>query len=515
MLFRSRGVLLAVAAVFATATGGVAQAQTPSSSHWSCRASAAYAAGLGQRTEPLAANASSRLCANDDAGPTNVDLRVGPARVQLSGVAKTTISPEFGVTRDQGAGADASAETIRLAVGSLVLQTDRAQAKASAACVGGSPVLRSTGDVGDIRLNGVTLPLSGPIKLVANLVNGLPLGTVLRIVPNEVTRSGGAATGDESLTRRALHVQVLQGSALQADVVIAEARTGRTGQVCAPPPPSVCPQGAVFDQARAACLLVLTNTAGGGGERVIVLGAPADLPRGGHVMLIDTFLNGPGRAYRGSPCAGQGSVFGARVAFFGSGQGDRISGSRLSDRIFGLGGKDRLSGALRGDCIEGGDASDRVDGGDGNDTLLGGPGPDTIDGSRDNDRLTGGSGRDRLYGGSGRDRISGGASRDTMEGAAGADRLAGGRGNDYLSGGPGADRLAGGPGKDAINTGAGGTGRVDRVSAGPGNDTVVAVGTRTKARINCGPGTDTVRITPRERRHLKRCERILVVRRTH
>lgn len=54
---------------------------------------------------------------------------------------------------------------------------------------------------------------------------------------------------------------------------------------------------------------------------------------------------------------------------------------------------------------------------------------------------------------------------------------------------------------------------MDRVSAGPGNDSIVAVGTRAKARINCGAGIDTVRIVPAERRYLKGCERVLIVRR--
>ena len=108
--------------------------------------------------------------------------------------------------------------------------------------MGGSPVLSSSGDVGDVRLNGVTLPLSGPIVLAADLANGLPSGSVLRIVPNEITRTGDASTGAELLTRRALHVQLLQGTAVQVDAVVAEAQTGRTGNVCAPPRPIRAPR---------------------------------------------------------------------------------------------------------------------------------------------------------------------------------------------------------------------------------------------------------------------------------
>ena len=127
--------------------------------------------------------------------------------------------------------------------------------------------------------------------------------------------------------------------------------------------------------------------------------------------------------------------------------------------------------------------------------------------------LTGSSGSDIIIGDQSNScTISGGDGHDWLLGGTNADSISGGEGNDYLSGGPGADVLMGGSGKDAINTGAPGTGRQDRVSAGPGKDSIVAVGTRAKARINCGAGFDTVRIVPAERRYLRGCERVLVVR---
>jgi hypothetical protein len=74
-----------------------------------------------------------------------------------------------------------------------------------------------------------------------------------------------------------------------------------------------------------------------------------------------------------------------RVQAFGGADGDRISGSRLSDLLAGGDGHDTLRGRAGADLLRGGTGSDR---------LLGGLGPDRLIGGRGRDRLVGGRGND-------------------------------------------------------------------------------------------------------------------------
>ena len=73
----------------------------------------------------------------------------------------------------------------------------------------------------------------------------LPLITIKL---NETVRTG-RGTADESLTQRAVQVELLEASATQParGVVIGEAKVDRHGAVCAPepPPPPTCPAGSV------------------------------------------------------------------------------------------------------------------------------------------------------------------------------------------------------------------------------------------------------------------------------
>jgi Ca2+-binding RTX toxin-like protein len=111
-------------------------------------------------------------------------------------------------------------------------------------------------------------------------------------------------------------------------------------------------------------------------------------------------------------------------------------------------------------------------------TRNGGPGPDRLVGTAGSDRLNGRGGNDRIGGRGGPDRETGGSGNDVMFGDAGRDVMAGGPGNDQLLGGAGSDRLSGGGGNDVLAGGVGNDsinsrdGQADRVSCGPGRDTV-------------------------------------------
>lgn len=155
-------------------------------------------------------------------------------------------------------------------------------------------------------------------------------------------------------------------------------------------------------------------------------------------------------------------------AIRGTGEDDRLSGTRYADRIEGLGGDDRLSGG-RGD--------DALFGGAGADTLLGGAGDDSLSGGRGADRMTGGAGDDVYTVDHSRDRVTElsregsdeirssisfklpnfvetlrlTGSRDIdATGNGRANTLIGNSGDNVLNGGGGQDALTGGGGEDTF-----------------------------------------------------------------
>jgi Ca2+-binding RTX toxin-like protein len=116
----------------------------------------------------------------------------------------------------------------------------------------------------------------------------------------------------------------------------------------------------------------------------------------------------------------------------GTGSGDVIFGTFLSEAINGLGGADVICG------------------GQGNDTIHGNEGADTIYGIFGNNTIYGDAGADTIYGGGGNDTVYGGAGNDTLNGGPGTDSLFGENNNDTLTGGQGADAFSGGPGTDTV-----------------------------------------------------------------
>src|SRR3954453_11374510 len=203
--------------------------------------------------------------------------------------------------------------------------------------------------------------------------------------------------------------------------------------------------------------------------------------------------------------------------------------------LYGDGGKDTLVGgpqseSLRGgpgvDTIAGNGASDFIDPGPGADRAAGGEGADTFadnDGSRD--RLDGGPGVDDLsyferdngidvnlatgstsFGDTltGIEDVDGTSHADRLIGDAGPNKLDGGPGKDTLRGGAGADGLAGGKGVDAI---AGGRGN-DEIDPGDAEFFFPSPPPPFVDRVTCGPGNDTIIRPDRPARVAGSCERV-------
>src|SRR5918998_4360532 len=136
-----------------------------------------------------------------------------------------------------------------------------------------------------------------------------------------------------------------------------------------------------------------------------------------------------------------------------------------------------------------------LEGNDGPNTLVGTNGPDDIRGRGGDDNISGLGGIDRLRGDGGNDTVSGGPGgvpdrRERVEGNTGNDTLSGDEGADEVRGDSGNDSMLGGDGADLIRADDPGT---DSVTAGSGDDVVVAHEDDGIDTIDCGDGIDLVR----------------------
>lgn len=228
---------------------------------------------------------------------------------------------------------------------------------------------------------------------------------------------------------------------------------------------------------------------------------------------------------------------------------DTLSGGNGNDEIVGGPGRDTINGGRGDDIIRVADTyQDTVDCGSGNDTvyventaptrdrlrncetvipiepegstdappltttilgtagpdiLFGTPGPDTILGRDGNDELFGNDGDDYVDGENGDDILRGGPGNDELHGRAGDDVVLGNEGDDRIYGERGDDTLNGGPGNDSIFGGFGN----DIIEGGEGDDRINVVGLGVD-RVSCGPGFDTVYAGP-EDIIAEDCERVL------
>jgi len=445
---------------------------------WKCRASAVYASLAGNnRVEPIVANGNPSTanntspdraqCATEEAGADNLATPLGvPASVlsAQTASAKTTITPEIGLAIDQKVDATAKIENLSVPLGgaSAVIGVRAATSNVVGSCVNGAIQATGTSEVLGLTLGGTDIPLDALPEALQTILQ--PLGAIADVKFNEQVREG------RSLVVRAAHVKILPtaGSAPLLDLVIAETKVDGDEFTCDPNKQipgltgKICPDGAIYDVLRGLCIIPATAQNG-----VIIVGLPFQGPSGGTVVAL-----GIAQArYGKTTCLTlKGSGLPA-YAIVGTNKADKITGTNGRDRILGRGGNDSLDGGRGSDCLDGGAGNDRATGGIGTDILVGRNGGDTLTGNLGNDRILGGAGPDHLNGGPGKDYLDGGSGHDT------------------IAAGYNADRVFGGPGNDAINI----------AQQGP------------FARANCGTGRDKIRLNRVERRRIRNCEIVYVL----
>ncbi|MDA0181085.1 hypothetical protein OJ997_12325 [Solirubrobacter phytolaccae] len=396
-----RGVVAVCGAV--TVAGGMATTASAAVAEpsFTCRASVVRAQLLGALTvEPFAAKPSG--CASVAGSPL-------PTLLTLDAAYATTVAP---------GDAKAGVATLTVPLAAVPLRIDGVTATAAARCSGETPVLSADSTIARVRLGALELGTDPVLQRVGTGLDGLPIGSVLRVAAGEEVRAAG------TVTRRALHVTLTLAGTSLADVVVGEVAAG-----------AVCPVAVRADGEDEGDFPPTTpttpNTPGATNPNTpnTPTGTPStpDVPR--TVTLADLARLGVSLNH---PC--RNARYGGDRALVGTSRADRMVGTRTADRVFGFAAGDRLSGGSGADCV---------------------------DGATGADRLTGAGGADYLIGGSGNDRLSGGA---------GADRLFGGAGNDVIVTGTGRDRVSAGPGNDRVDA----RGRKGRqiIDCGPGRDTV-------------------------------------------
>ena len=286
----SRGRLFVVCVLGALA-GVVPNASAQDGPGWTCRASAAYAEVnllLGpQRSEPVLANGNPNRdnpdlpqCATDSTGvqPLEIPSGLSPLITAEAASASTQIAPEFAAAREQTVSANAGiAETVRVTLGTFVIDVEAITASARGTCVNGQPELTSSSKILAISIAGqppIEIPDAGqgPVDLNLGLLR-------LRLNQEQLVNGPG---GDQQLIRQAVHLELLPlgGSEPLTRVVLGEVKVDFHGAVCAPAVPQVCPEGFTPQTGSNPLLCVKTVTA------PCPSGSTADPSQGGACIVI-------------------------------------------------------------------------------------------------------------------------------------------------------------------------------------------------------------------------------------
>jgi Ca2+-binding RTX toxin-like protein len=178
------------------------------------------------------------------------------------------------------------------------------------------------------------------------------------------------------------------------------------------------------------------------------------------------------------------------------------NGTDAADSLAGAGGADTLNGAGGNDTLVGGDSTDILNGGAGDDLLNGGAGIDTMAGGIGNDRYVVDHASDVVNDAAneGNDTVEAsvswslGANTEHLTLTGNADLN--GNGNalaNSLIGNAGSNLLSGGAGNDTLDGGVNGSGKVDTLAGGAGDDIYIVRSASDVVRENAGEGSDTVR----------------------
>ena len=398
-----RASTLATLALLSTAalalTGGAAPAGADNSSPtWTCSGSGLRAQlGDALRVEPITANRNSKLGESPDRAQCVDDggilphLNIGdPAAIFVEAnelFAKTDITctgaacenSEVGPAHLESAFATAgTVNPVTAQIGGdagIIVTTNDLWTETAGVCKNGVPTLSGVSTILNvtISLGGAEIPIV-PISGEPNQV--IDLSPLVKITANERIEEGTATSADQSLTFRALHVEVLPAppDLPVIDLVIGESKVDRHGDVCNASGtggentgggnPRPCPPGAEYVLADNLCIIRDNG-------QTIVVGRPYSGPSGGSVLALRVAKE----RYPNSPCVkGQGPKF----VIVGTNKNDRITGTNKTDRILLFGGSDNAEGGRGNDCF---------DGGSGNDTLSGALGRDRIYAFSGNDHL--------------------------------------------------------------------------------------------------------------------------------
>src|SRR5436190_3156726 len=240
MVRRIRALVLfamALCAYFAVAQPGAADTNGP---FWTCRGSVGYLGSTDPaqpgRIEPMKANGGDpkqpQPCANDDAG-VNQTIGADQGSITASAVyAASRINPVLGASSQQQAGAVGQVNSVHIenADKSFVLNADVASAGVQGSCNGGAPGFADTGSVTNVNINGNAVATDEPYEQAGNGLNGSPFGQVTKVFFNETTASGSTTSATQSVTRRAIHAQILDGNGnVVFEAVVGEATAGRSG----------------------------------------------------------------------------------------------------------------------------------------------------------------------------------------------------------------------------------------------------------------------------------------------